>query len=75
MSPVQALLAVTATDSTGHAVSVVPETNQGGFFFETLGPGRHTLTFTPASGYTSPPARVVSVIGGVTTSVGVIAVR
>ncbi|OWP61399.1 hypothetical protein CDA63_19595 [Hymenobacter amundsenii] len=74
VDPVGAVTLVTATGSSG-AAAVTPEARLGVFILDNLVPGPYTLTFTPASGYAPPPARPISVMGGTTTSVGVIQVR
>jgi hypothetical protein len=74
VSPVDALMSVTATSAGGLTFVARPVATTGVFTLPDLAPGTYTLSFEPAAGYATPAARTASVTASQTTSAGTILV-
>ena len=73
MSPAGALSKVTATDAGGLTFVATPDA-AGAFSIKDLQPGSYTLTFAPATGYTAPADRSITIVAGQNVGAGTVSV-
>ena len=73
VSPAGALSKVTATDAGGLTFVATPDA-AGAFSIKDLQPGSYTLTFAPATGYTAPADRSITIVAGQNVGAGTVSV-
>lgn len=75
VSPAGAISRVTATDAGGLTFLATPDASTGAFTIADLKPGSYTLSFTPATGYSKPLDRIITIVAGQQAAAGTVAVE